>query len=178
MNKKQGMVIWITGLSGSGKTTLAYALEEKLKAEQIKTCVLDGDIVRNGLCKDLGYSSEDRKENIRRIAEVCKLMISNGWVVIAAFISPAIKIRQMAREIIYPGTFFEVYLSTPLNVCEQRDIKGLYKKARIGEIPDFTGISAPYEVPLKPDIDIDTSNKSVSECVEEVYVKVIQRKEF
>lgn len=172
MHNKKGQVIWITGLSGSGKTTLANALNQRLKANQFNICVLDGDIIRKGLCSDLGYSQEDRIENIRRAAEVCKILISKGFIVIASFISPTQKIRHLAREIIIPYPFTEVYLNTPLMVCEQRDIKGLYEKARNGEIQDFTGISAIYEEPANADIVLDTSKKTLEECVAEVIAKI------
>ncbi|MBN1116713.1 MAG: adenylyl-sulfate kinase [Bacteroidales bacterium] len=176
--KQKGLVIWFTGLSGSGKSTLATGLEKRLNSEGFLTEVLDGDKVRNGLNNNLGFSSDDRIENIRRIAEVSKLFCNCGVVTISAFISPTVEIRQMAREIIENKDFFEVYVSTPIEVCEQRDIKGLYKKAREGVIKDFTGVSAPYEAPLKPNIDMNTAGKTVEECVEEIYAEVIKKVSF
>ena len=170
--RQRGLVIWFTGLSGAGKSTLAKALENKLYKEQILTQVLDGDKIRNGLNKNLGFSQEDRVENIRRIAEVGKLFCHCGLVAISAFISPTVEIRSMAREIIGSDDFFEVYVSTPLEVCEQRDPKGLYKKARTGVIKDFTGISAPYEAPLKPNLDINTAEYTVDDAVNLILEKI------
>lgn len=166
--QQHGRVIWFTGLSGSGKSTLAMALETKLYNDGILTCILDGDIIRKGLNSDLGFSEADRTENIRRIAEVSRLFCQTGIVVITSFISPLVSIRQMAREIIGNHSFFEIYLSTPLEECEKRDPKGLYKKARNGEIAEFTGITAPYEAPINPDIILDTSELKVEECVEQI----------
>lgn len=171
--KQKGIVIWLTGLSASGKTTLANALEYRLLNAGHLTQLLDGDIVRQGLCKDLGFSDNDRTENIRRIAEVSKLFCNGGIITISAFISPTNEIRKMAREIIGSADFFEVFVSTPLEICELRDPKGIYKKARLGEIKEFTGISAPYEVPHNPEYSIDTSNISVEESVERLYNKVL-----
>lgn len=161
--QQRGLVIWFTGLSGAGKSTLAKALENQLYKEGILTQVLDGDKIRHGLNKNLGFSEEDRVENIRRIAEVGKLFCHCGLVAISAFISPTNAIRKMAREIIGEDDFYEIYVSTPLEVCEQRDPKGLYKKARAGIIKDFTGISAPYEAPQKPNLVINTADFSVQE---------------
>ncbi len=172
---QKGLVIWFTGLSGSGKSTLATALERKLIQEGHLTEVLDGDKIRNGLNNNLGFTEEGRVENIRRIAEVSKLFCNCGVITISAFISPTIQIRQMARDIIDNKDFFEVYVSTPLEVCEDRDIKGLYKKAREGAIKNFTGISAPYEVPVKPDINMNTSGRSVEECIEEIFSQVREK---
>lgn len=173
--KQKGLVIWFTGLSAAGKSTLAMALERKLEKGGYLTEVLDGDKIRNGLNNNLGFSSEDRFENIRRIAEVSKLFCNCGIITISAFISPTVKIRQMARKIIGDKDFFEVYVSTPIDICEKRDNKGLYKKAREGIIKDFTGVTAPYEIPIDPDIIMDTSDKSVEEAVREIYDKVILR---
>lgn len=173
--KQKGLVIWFTGLSGSGKSTLATGLEKKLCAEGLLTEVLDGDKIRNGLNNNLGFTAEDRVENIRRIAEVSRLFCNAGVITISAFISPTIEIRQMARGIIENTDFFEVYVSTPVEVCEQRDIKGLYKKAREGVIKNFTGISAPYEAPIDPDINMNTTGKTIEECVDEIYQKVVER---
>ena len=157
---------WLTGLSGAGKSTLAFALERALVAKGRPCFVLDGDVIRLGLCRDLGYSPADRSENIRRIAEVSRLMNDAGLIVISAFISPLRSDRERAREIVGHARFFEVHVSTPLPVCEQRDPKGMYRRARAGEIPDFTGVSAPYEAPEDPTVALDTSFLSVSDCVE------------
>jgi len=151
------LLIWFTGLSGSGKSTLANAVEQKLYAAGIKTYTLDGDNVRHGLNKDLGFGPEARTENIRRIAEVANLMLDAGLVVLSAFVSPYLKDRQAIKEVVGNEGFMEVFVDTPLEVCEQRDVKGLYAKARAGEISDFTGISAPYQAPERPDFRVDTS---------------------
>ncbi|WP_211746783.1 adenylyl-sulfate kinase [Paenibacillus sp. Marseille-Q4541] len=149
-------VIWLTGLSGSGKTTLATHLKQVWAEQGVPCYILDGDQVRRGLNQDLGFSPADRKENLRRIGEVSKLFLDAGLYVIAAFISPHEEDRQMVKEMFAPGQFVEVYVQCPLEVCEARDPKGLYNKARKGEIPHFTGVSAPYDIPNKPDIVIDT----------------------
>ena len=154
--KQEGKVLWFTGLSGSGKSTLANATEHSLHQLGYKTMVLDGDNIRMGLCKDLGFSDADRQENIRRIAEVAKLFAQSGTIVLTAFISPFRSDRDAAREII-GDDFIEIFVDTPLDVCEQRDPKGLYKKARAGQIKGFTGIDSPYEAPLKPELKIDTT---------------------
>ena len=154
--KQQGKVLWFTGLSGSGKSTIANATEHKLHELGYKTMVLDGDNIRMGLCKDLGFSPQDRSENILRISEVAKLFAESGTIVLTAFISPYREDREMARSIIGPD-FIEIFVDTPLDVCEARDPKGLYKKARAGEIKGFTGIDSPYEAPLRPDMIIDTT---------------------
>lgn len=160
--------IWLTGLSGSGKSTVANALDATLHANGLKAFLLDGDNVRHGLNKDLGMTEADRSENIRRVGEVAKLMVDAGLVVICAFISPYKRDRQMVRSIFDHGKFMEVYLETPLAVCEERDPKGLYKKARAGVIKQFTGISDPYEIPENPEVVIDTSKLSVSESVKKL----------
>jgi len=165
LNGHKGKVIWLTGLSGSGKSTLANALEVALHAQGRRTYILDGDNVRQGLNKDLGFTDADRVENIRRIAEVAKLMMDAGLIVLTAFISPFRQEREMARELIGPENFTEVYVSTPLAVCEQRDAKGLYKKARSGQLPNMSGISSPYEPPLAPQITLNSSAASVAESV-------------
>jgi adenylyl-sulfate kinase len=157
--------VWLTGLSGAGKSTLAFALEQHLVAQGNACYVLDGDNVRHGLSRDLGFSSEDRSENIRRIAEVAKLINDAGLIVIAAFISPLQGDREMARQIIGPEFFLEVHVSTTLQVCEERDPKGYYKHARAGNIPGFTGITAPYEPPVAPALSLDTAVTGVSSCV-------------
>ena len=164
-NRHSGCVIWLTGLSGSGKSTIAAELERELFNLGRHTYILDGDNMRHGLCSDLGFSPEDRVENIRRIGEVTRLFTDAGMICITAFISPYRADRDLARKIAPPGKFFEVYLNTPLDVCEQRDVKGLYARARAGEIKNFTGVSAPYEPPLKPEIELHTEKSTVAECV-------------
>ncbi len=163
--KQKGIMIWFTGLSGSGKSTLAIALERELYKKGILCRILDGDNIRSGINNNLGFSEADRTENIRRIAEVSKLFVDCGIVTLAAFISPTNAIRRMACEIIGSKDFFEVYVSTPIEECERRDIKGLYAKARRGEIKDFTGISSPFESPEHPFITIDTSRQSLEYSV-------------
>lgn len=151
----QGVVLWFTGLSGSGKSTVAGALEQALHQLGVSTYLLDGDNVRHGLCRDLGFSDADRKENIRRVGEVARLMVDAGLVVLTAFISPHRAERQMVREMLGDGEFIEVFVDTPLSICEARDPKGLYKKARAGELRNFTGIDAVYEAPEQPEIRLD-----------------------
>ena len=168
MNGHKGQVLWLTGLSGSGKSTIANALEKQLYAEGKKTYVLDGDNIRHGLNKDLGFTDKDRVENIRRVAEVAKLMCDAGLIVITAFISPFRAEREMARSLFQSNEFKEIFISTPLKIAEQRDPKGLYKKARSGEIPNFTGINSPYEKPIKPELTIDTSKTSVAQSVKKI----------
>ena len=168
MNGHKGQVLWLTGLSGSGKSTIANALEKQLYAEGKKTYVLDGDNIRHGLNKDLGFTDKDRVENIRRVAEVAKLMCDAGLIVITAFISPFRTEREMARSLFQSDEFKEIFISTPLKIAEQRDPKGLYKKARSGEIPNFTGINSPYEKPVKPELTIDTSKTSISQSVKKI----------
>lgn len=166
---QHGKVLWFTGLSGSGKSTLAIALERKLFDTGYHVIVLDGDNIRTGINNNLSFTPEDREENIRRIAEVAKLFVANGMICIVSFISPTIAMREKARQIIGPEDFVEVYIDTPLAICEQRDVKGLYKKARAGEIPDFTGIHAPYEAPLHPDVHILTEGKDIEESLAGLY---------
>ncbi|HID39981.1 MAG TPA: adenylyl-sulfate kinase [Calditrichaeota bacterium] len=166
--QQKGVVIWFTGLSGSGKSTLAHAVEEKLFEKGHLTYVLDGDNIRHGLNKNLGFSPEDREENIRRIGEVAKLFADAGIITMTAFISPYRSDRDKARELLDEGRFIEVYVKVPLEVAEQRDPKGLYKKARAGEIKQFTGIDAPYEEPLKAELVIDTSKHSLEESADMV----------
>lgn len=158
-------VIWFTGLSGSGKSTLATQLEFQLYAKHFKTYLLDGDNVRGGLNKDLDFSDHSRKENIRRIGEVSKLFLDSGLVVLSAFISPFEEDRNQVRQIVGSENFVEVFVDCPLEVCEQRDIKGLYKKARLGEVKNFTGITSPYERPINPDITISTHRQNVNESL-------------
>ena len=163
--KQKGIMIWFTGLSGCGKSTLAIALERELYKQGILCRILDGDNIRSGINNNLGFSEADRTENIRRIAEVSKLFVDCGIVTIAAFISPTHAIRRMASEIIGEDDFLEVYVSTPIEECERRDVKGLYAKARRGEIKEFTGISSPFEAPEHPFISIDTSRQSLADSV-------------
>jgi adenylylsulfate kinase len=166
-------VVWMTGLSGSGKTTLAKYLERKLQSNGYFTKLLDGDNVRSGLNKGLGFSEEDRLENIRRIAEVSKLFLDGGVICINSFVSPTKDIREMAKGIIGEHDFLEVYINTPLEECEKRDVKGLYAKARKGEIKDFTGISSPFEAPETPSIEVLTAGKTIEEAGEDFYQKLI-----
>ena len=165
---QKGVVIWFTGLSGSGKSTLAYAVEEKLHKMGYLTYVLDGDNIRHGLNSDLGFSPEDREENIRRVGEVAKLFADAGVIVMTAFISPYRKDRRRARRLMDEGRFVEVYCKCGLEVCAKRDPKGLYKKAKAGEIDQFTGVSAPYEEPERPEIVVETDKQSIEECVEKI----------
>ena len=173
LNQK-GCVIWFTGLSGSGKSTLANAVEQVLHQQHQHTYVLDGDNVRHGLNKNLGFSPEDREENIRRIGEVAKLFADAGTIVMTAFISPYRADRDQARELIAEGRFVEVFVDCPLDVCEGRDTKGLYKKARAGEIKEFTGISAPYESPLAPEVTVNTAELSIEESAQVVIASLVK----
>jgi len=168
-------VLWFTGLSGSGKSTIALGLEKALHEKDFLTQVLDGDNVRTGINNNLGFSDEDRTENIRRIAEVSKLFINCGIITINSFVSPTIEIRNQAKEIIGADNFIEIFVDTPLEICEQRDVKGLYKKARAGEIKDFTGIDAPFEAPQNADLIIKTENKSIEESVDEVFNFILDK---
>lgn len=163
--RQRGMMLWFTGLSGSGKSTVAIALERELHSRGLLCRILDGDNIRSGINNNLGFSAEDRVENIRRIAEVGRLFVDTGIITIAAFISPNNQLREMAAEIIGKDDFVEVFVSTPLEECEKRDVKGLYAKARRGEIKNFTGISTPFEAPEHPDITLDTSKLPVEESV-------------
>jgi len=163
-NNHKSVILWFTGLSGAGKSTLAHCVEESLYQLGCRTFVLDGDNIRHGLCGDLGFSVDDRSENIRRIAEVSKLMMEAGVITLTAFISPFRSEREKARQIFPHGEFFEIYCKCPIEVCEQRDVKGLYKKARAGEIKDFTGISSPYEEPINPELIVETSKNSLEHC--------------
>ena len=167
-NGHQSFVLWFTGLSGSGKSTVANAVAQKLFESGIRNYVLDGDNIRHGLNKDLGFSDADRTENIRRIGEVSKLFVDGGQVVLTAFISPFIADRELVRNLLEENEFIEVYVKCPLEECEKRDPKGLYDKARKGLIPDFTGIHSPYEEPQAPEIVVNTSESSVDECVEQI----------
>ena len=167
-NEHKGVVIWLTGLSGSGKSTVAVELQAQLFEAGCLEFILDGDNIRHGLNKDLGFSPEDREENIRRIGEVAKLFADAGIITITSFISPYRKDRDINRELLPKGEFIEVYVQAPLNICEERDPKGLYKKARAGIIPEFTGISAPYEEPLNPEIVIDTDKLCVKDSADKI----------
>lgn len=178
--KQRSVALWLTGLSGSGKSTIAIALERELEQRGYLCRILDGDNIRTGINKNLGFSPEDRMENIRRIAEVSKLFIDSGIITIAAFISPENSMRSMAADIIGADDFKEVYISTPIEECERRDIKGLYAKARRGEIKEFTGVNAPFEAPESPAISLDTAKLSLAECVQqllEMVLPIITKKE-
>ncbi len=176
--KQRSKVLWFTGLSGSGKSTIAQQLERRLFEDGYFPQVLDGDNIRTGISNNLGFSEVDRRENIRRIAEVSRLYVQSGIISINSFISPTIAIRQMARSIIGVDDFIEIYVNAPLDVCEQRDVKGLYLKARSGVIKGFTGIDAPYEAPLSPDVEIRTNELSIAESVQKVYEYVLPLIEY
>jgi len=164
-NKHKSFLIWFTGLSGSGKSTIANVVEQKLFKKGINTYILDGDNIRTGINNDLSFSPKDRTENIRRIAEISNLMIDAGLVVLAAFVSPYKKDRENIKNIVKDVNFVEVYINTSVEECERRDVKGLYKKARAGEIKNMTGIDAPYEAPVNPDIEINTEKETIEESV-------------
>lgn len=168
LNEQRPFVVWFTGLSGSGKSTLAGALEERLYASGYRCYLLDGDNIRHGLNRDLGFGDTDRVENIRRVGELTKILMDAGLIVIAAFISPFARDRAMVRHLLEAGEFVEVHLSAPLEVCERRDPKGIYKKARAGEIKHVTGIDSPYEAPVDAEVVLDTSARDVPDCVDEV----------
>ena len=168
LHKHKSVVLWFTGLSGSGKSTLAHAIEERLYKNGISTYVLDGDNVRHGLCSDLSFTDSDRVENIRRISELAKLLTDAGIITLTAFISPFKIDRDEARKRMPHGDFLEIYCQCPIEICEQRDVKGLYKKARAGEIPFFTGIDSPYEAPVEPELVINTCDISLEDSVQEV----------
>ena len=162
---QRGVMLWFTGLSGSGKSTVAIALERELQKRGLLCRILDGDNIRSGINANLGFSEEDRRENIRRVAEVSKLFVDTGIITIAAFVSPTEDLRQLAEQIIGKDDFKEIYISTPLTECERRDVKGLYARARRGEVKNFTGISAPFEAPQHPALSLDTSTLSLEESV-------------
>lgn len=166
---QSSIVIWLTGLSGSGKSTIALELEKKLFTIGYFSQVLDGDNIRSGICNNLGFSEDDRKENIRRIAEISKLYLNSGIISIVSFISPTVESRDLAKKIIGQEDFIEVFISTPIELCEKRDVKGLYKKARTGEIKNFTGIDQPYEIPQNADLEINTAEQTIDESVELLY---------
>lgn len=171
--KQEPRLIWLTGLSGSGKTTLALSLEQYFFSKGFKIFILDGDNVRNGLCKDLGFSEDDRKENLRRVGEISRLMMDAGLIVISAFISPSAEDRIAIKNIVGEQRFIEVYVNCSVEVCEQRDVKGLYAKARKGIIPNFTGISAPYDPPVLPDVEVLTETETVEESVLKI-IKLVE----
>lgn len=168
LNKHNSFLLWFTGLSGSGKSSIANVVEQKLYQQGVKTYILDGDNIRKGINKDLGFSPQDRTENIRRVAEVAHLMVDAGLVVLAAFVSPYKKDRENIRSIVKDVNFVEIYINTSLAECERRDVKGLYKKARVGEIQNMTGISAPYEAPESPAIEIKTEYESVDAAAQRI----------
>ena len=167
-NNHRGVIIWFTGLSGAGKSTLAHAVEEKLHQMGCRTFVLDGDNVRHGLCRDLGFSNQNRMENIRRVGEVAKLFMEAGVIVLTAFISPFRADREYVRDMVGNSDFIEIFCDSTIQVCENRDVKGLYKKARAGEILEFTGITSPYERPDKPEVIVETGRLPLTECVDTV----------
>jgi len=174
-NGHKSVILWFTGLSGAGKSTLAHAVEERLHQMGCSTFVLDGDNVRHGLCGDLGFSDQDRQENIRRVGEVAKLMLEAGTITLTAFISPFRAERALARKLVPHGDFLEIFCSCELDVCERRDVKGLYQKARQGQISHFTGISSPYEVPDNPELRIDTGKLTLAESVDQVLALLVGR---
>lgn len=175
-NGHRSLILWFTGLSGSGKSTLAHAVEEELHKMGCKTFVFDGDNVRHGLNKDLGFSKEDRKENIRRIGEMCKLFVEAGVIALTAFISPYKEDRNTIRRMVGDRDFIEIYCDCTLEICEKRDVKGSYARARRGEIPDFTGISAPYEVPENPEIVVRTGQDTLEQCINNVIKYLIDNR--
>ncbi|MBT3196443.1 MAG: adenylyl-sulfate kinase [Gammaproteobacteria bacterium] len=174
-NNHRSVVLWFSGLSGAGKSTLAHAVEEQLHLQGCKTFVMDGDNVRHGLSGDLGFSDADRKENLRRVGEVSKLFIEAGVIILAAFISPFREDREKVRGLVPHGDFLEIYVNCPLEVCESRDLKGLYKRARAGEITAFTGISSPYEPPEKAELSVDTERLTLEESVALVLQMLVER---
>lgn len=177
LNQK-AKVLWLTGLSGSGKSTIAQALERRLHNNGFFAQVLDGDNIRSGINSNLGFTEEDRTENIRRISEIAKLYLNSGVIAICSFISPTIKIRDYAKSIIGYEDFIEIFINTSLEICEERDVKGLYKKARKGEIKNFTGIDAPYEVPVNANLIVKTTQQTVEESVEEIYLHILEQITF
>lgn len=175
LNGHRSFILWFTGLSGSGKSTMIHRVEKILHAEGRRTCTLDGDNVRHGLCGDLGFSHADRVENIRRIGEMSKLMVEAGLITLCGFISPFRADRERVRALVGPGDFLEIYCRCALEVCEQRDVKGLYSKARAGLIPEFTGISSPYEPPESPELVLDTGEESEEACLQRVRELLVGR---
>ncbi len=175
LNKHNSIVVWFSGLSGSGKSTIANEIETRLFKLNFRTYILDGDNVRNGLNSDLSFSENDRTENIRRVAEVSKLLLEAGTIVLSAFISPYEKDRNLAKHCIGAENFVEVFVDCPVEVCESRDIKGLYKKARLGEISNFTGISSPFETPTNPNIIVHTNKESIEQCCEKILAYILPK---
>ena len=178
LNAHGSVILWFTGLPSAGKSTLANEVEKKLISTGVRTFILDGDNVRMGLCKDLGFSEADRAENIRRIGEVSKLFVNAGCIVLSAFVSPYRRDRDAVRALVEDGEFVEIYVKAPLDVCEQRDVKGLYKKAREGVIKGFTGIDDPYEEPLRPEITIETDKMTLAEGAETIINYLSARQEL
>ena len=174
-NGHKSAIVWFTGLSGSGKSTLAHAVEDRLHKMGCRTFVLDGDNVRHGLCSDLTFSNRDREENIRRVGEAAKLFLEGGVITLTAFISPFRSDRERVRNLVLHGDFMEVYCKCSLEICERRDVKGMYKKAREGKIPEFTGISSPYEEPINPELALETGSLSVEESVSKVIGMLAER---
>lgn len=172
---RHGLLVWLTGLSGSGKTTLAQALQAAWSTSHQPVMLLDGDVLRRGLCADLGFSEQDRAENMRRVAHVAELFLQQGFLVLAAFISPLEADRARVRQIVGTSQMLEVYVRCSLQECERRDVKGLYRRARAGEIPAFTGISAPYEVPQAPDLILDTENGNTANCVHLLHQTILAK---
>jgi adenylylsulfate kinase len=177
-NGHRGAIIWFTGLSGSGKSTLAHSVEETLHQKGCRTFVLDGDNVRHGLCGDLGFSSDDRIENIRRVGEMAKLYMEAGIIVLTAFISPYRTDRDRVRGMVKEGEFIEIFCDSPIEICENRDVKGLYKKARAGQIAEFTGITSPYEAPVKPELVVNTGSELLEICISQVMNQLTQHNLF
>lgn len=177
LNRHKGVVVWFTGLSGAGKSTIAHETEERLHRLGCRTYVFDGDNVRHGLCSDLGFSAQDRRENIRRIGEMVKLFLDAGMIALTAFISPFRSDREWVRSLVGKDHFIEIYCRCPLEVCKQRDVKGMYERASRGEIKEFTGISAPYEEPVQPELVLETHLLSLEDCVAQV-VSLLQRREI
>jgi|SRR5690554_3892986 len=178
LKKHKPILIWFTGLSGSGKSTVANAVEQTLYNKNVHTYLLDGDNVRNGINSNLSFSPEDRSENIRRIGEIANLMLDAGLVVLASFVSPYRVDRENVKKIVGPSNFVEVFVNTPISECERRDVKGLYKKARNGEIKNFTGVNAPYEVPLNPEIEIDTTKERLDDSVTIIIKQILKKIEI
>ncbi|MBI2311472.1 MAG: adenylyl-sulfate kinase [Betaproteobacteria bacterium] len=168
LNDHRSFVLWFTGLSGAGKSTLAHEVEERLHRQGRRTFVFDGDNVRHGLCADLGFAAKDRAENLRRIGEMSRLFVEAGIISLTAFISPFRSDRQRIRNMFAPGDFYEIFCDCPMEICEERDVKGMYRRARAGEIPGFTGVSAPYEPPERPDLRVFTGRDSLETCVGQV----------
>lgn len=174
-NGHKSSIVWFTGLSGAGKSTLAHAVEDRLHKMGCSTFVLDGDNVRHGLCSDLSFSNKDREENIRRVGETAKLFLESGVIILTAFISPFRSDRERVRNLVLHGDFMEVYCKCPLEICESRDVKGMYKRAREGKIPEFTGISSPYEEPYNPELEVQTGSLSIDESASMVMALLVER---